>query len=99
MEHRCSFCKYETSIIYNFNKHLLSKKHEKKELENKSNSENKCVKCDKIFSSKQTFNNHKSHCRGVTSLLECSKCNKVFNLVNSRYKHEVLCKNEKNIFF
>lgn len=99
MEYRCALCDYNTSIIYNYNKHLLTKKHEKKELENKSNSDNKCVKCDKILSSKQKFDNHKKICRGVKSLFECSKCNKVFNLVNSRYKHETKCDNNKVIIY
>jgi len=73
-KYNCSECLYKTDIKYNFNRHTVIKysKNNCKKVDN----DNKCIKCNKILSSKyylkKTFNNLQSN------NLECHLCHKIF---------------------
>lgn len=96
MQFTCDCCNYSTLFKHNYEKHLLTKKHDSKALEKSLEKESNikqfiCEKCKKKLSSKQRLLSHATMCKGVSSTLECSKCHKFFNTPSARYKHELKC--------
>ena len=94
MIYNCTICNYTTLVKCNYNKHIETLKHKKKEL----NCEQKyiCNKCNKQLSSKQSLDNHTISCRGTSYILECGKCDQKFNNRYTRYAHEKKCKVNNN---
>jgi hypothetical protein len=54
--------------------------------------DNKCVKCNKILSSKQYLEKHLLICKGVSNPLECHLCHKIYYDSSSKSRHLKLCK-------
>jgi hypothetical protein len=98
MEYKCEGCNYKTIIKFNYNRHIISNKHEKKMRSiphldtNKTRNNHICEKCKKQLKSKQSLEKHIPICRGTTYILECGICNKVFNSICTRIRHEKKCK-------
>ena len=57
-------------------------------------TDSKCVKCNKILSSKQYLNNHLLNCNGVSNPLECHLCHKILANRGSKSSHLKICKNK-----
>jgi hypothetical protein len=55
-------------------------------------NDNKCLKCNKILSSKQNLNKHLLICKGVSNPLECHLCHKVLANRGSKSTHLKICK-------
>lgn len=55
-------------------------------------NDNKCLKCNKILSSKQNLNKHLLICKGVSNPLECHLCHKVLANRGSKSTHVKICK-------
>jgi len=55
-------------------------------------NDNKCLKCNKILSSKQNLNKHLLICKGVSNPLECYLCHKVLANRGSKSTHLKICK-------
>ena len=56
------------------------------------NIDSKCVKCNKILSSKKYLQKHLIICKGVSNALECHLCHKIFSFRNSKSRHLKTCK-------
>jgi hypothetical protein len=54
--------------------------------------DNKCIKCNKILSSKQNLKKHLLICNGVSNPLECHLCHKIYYDSSSKSRHLKLCK-------
>jgi len=61
---------------------------------NDKEKSNKCLKCDKTFSTKQYLNKHFLICKGVINHLQCHKCDKIFSSSSSKSRHLHICKAE-----
>jgi len=104
----CSFCEYKSYKKYNLERHMLTKhKNEdiSKNTDIKKNTDiinkntdidNKCVKCNKILSSKQYLEKHLLICKGVSNPLECHLCHKIFANRGSKSTHIKICKGIEN---
>jgi hypothetical protein len=105
--YNCSLCLYNTDLKYNFNRHMKLKhsiNNEDTKNNNKdnkdiikdiievNNEDNKCVKCDKILSSKYYLQKHLITCKGVSNPLECHLCHKIFSDKTSKSHHLKICK-------
>jgi hypothetical protein len=55
-------------------------------------NDNKCLKCNKILSSKHNLNKHLLICKGVSNPLECHLCHKVLANRGSKSTHLKICK-------
>jgi uncharacterized protein with PIN domain len=86
----CSFCEYKSYKKYNLERHMITK-HKNEDISqktdikqntdiNKQNTDvdNKCIKCNKILSSKQNLKKHLLICNGVSNPLECHLCHKIY---------------------
>jgi hypothetical protein len=60
-------------------------------------NDNKCLKCNKILSSKQNLNKHLLICKGVSNPLECHLCHKVLANRGSKSMHLKICKGIENL--
>ena len=60
MIYTCSLCEYTTSRLFNFNKHIKTKKHIEREKQIKL--KNKCNKCGKCFKYPSGLSRHKKNC-------------------------------------
>ncbi len=98
--HKCSECEYMSNKIYNLKRHMMSK-HSIQNYENCKNVfisckkvfiDNKCMKCDKILSSKYYLEKHLKICKGVSNPLECHLCHKIFANKSSKSNHLKKCK-------
>ena len=54
--------------------------------------DNKCVKCNKILSSKYYLQKHLIICKGVSNPLECHLCHKIYSDKTSKSHHLKICK-------
>ena len=93
--YKCDFCSYISDRKYNVSLHM-NVKHRSNLQDNKCNIENpnKCVKCNKTFSTKQSLNKHSLICKGIINPLECHKCNKIFSCSSNKSRHLHICKAE-----
>ena len=55
-------------------------------------SDNECIKCCKILSSKNYLQKHLIICKGVSNPLECHLCHKLFANSSSKSHHLKICK-------
>ena len=55
-------------------------------------NDNKCLKCNKILSSKQYLEKHLLICKGITNPLECHLCHKILANRSSKSAHLKICK-------
>jgi len=62
---------------------------------NDNSNDKKCLKCNKILSSKSYLKKHIKICKGTSSSLECQICKKIFAFRQSKSLHLIKCK-EKN---
>jgi len=53
---------------------------------------NKCIKCNKILSSKRNLEKHLLICKGVSNPLECHLCHKILANSSSKSRHLKICK-------
>lgn len=91
----CKLCDFKTNVKFNYQRHLLSKKHinnvSQQQIQNNINTELLiCNKCERQMSSKQRLFSHLQSCN-CFSKLQCPICNRFFNSSNSRYKHQLKC--------
>ena len=65
MEYYCSDCNYSTSRKFSYNKHLNTKKHERKKGKKEKEKEKiyKCENCNKIYKSRTSIWRHKKKCK------------------------------------
>jgi len=54
--------------------------------------DNKCIKCNKILSSKRNLEKHLLICKGVSNPLECHLCHKILANSSSKSRHLKICK-------
>ena len=54
--------------------------------------DNKCIKCNKILSSKYYLQKHLIICKGVSNPLECHLCHKIYSDKTSKSHHLKICK-------
>jgi hypothetical protein len=57
-----------------------------------NNNDNKCIKCNKILSSKYYLEKHLLICKGVSNPLECHLCHKILANSSSKSRHLKNCK-------
>jgi hypothetical protein len=60
-------------------------------------SDTKCVKCNKIMSSKNYLQKHLIICKGVSNVLECHLCHKILANSGSKCRHLKTCKGESSL--
>ena len=100
----CEKCDYNTSKYCDYNKHILTRKHEMLAIKSIKNVEGKrknyvCEKCDYNTSNLYDFNKHnltQKHIVNINNNLQqkksqqntCDTCNRVFNSYNSLWKHK-----------
>jgi hypothetical protein len=53
---------------------------------------NQCIKCNKLISSKQYLKKHLTICKGKLHPLECYICNKILSNRSSKSNHIKMCK-------
>ncbi len=104
----CELCDYKCCKSYDYNKHLLTRKHKKNKMDNEKSSGIKhfmCNNCDKIYKHQSGLCKHKTKCKqainGETITIESpSLCEVVKELVqsNRELQNKVLeiCKNGIN---
>ena len=100
----CSVCEYKSYKKYNLERHMITKHkneniskntdiNKNTDIINKNTDiDNKCVKCNKILSSKQYLEKHLLICKGVSNPLECHLCHKIYYDSSSKSRHLKLCK-------
>ena len=67
-----------------------------KEIPNQnSNNNNKCKKCQNIFSRKSVLDKHTLKCKGNLNILECEYCHKIYATRKSKSNHFRICKAKK----
>ena len=59
---------------------------------NDNANDNKCIKCNKILSSKRNLDKHLLICKGVLNPFECHLCHKILANSCSKSRHLKLCK-------
>ncbi len=59
---------------------------------NNDNNDNKCIKCNKILSSKRNLDKHLLICKGVLNPFECHLCHKILANSGSKSRHLKICK-------
>lgn len=86
--------KIDKNIITNeiYNKDELIKD----ELTKDDNDNYKCSKCDKIYKTKKSYEEHYKNCKGL-SILTCPNCLKIFSSRFCKSSHKKICKMNKNI--
>jgi hypothetical protein len=89
--YKCDFCNYTSDRKHNITLHN-NIKHKENIIPIIDNNKNKCVKCNKDFSTKQYLKKHQFNCYGIINKLECQKCNKVFSSSSNKIRHTKTCK-------
>ena len=100
----CEICHYNTSNQYDYNKHLLTRKHEimaTKSIKNREGTRKMyiCENCDYNTSNLYDFNKHNLTQKHIVNVSmsppqkksqtnTCDTCNRVFNSYNSLWKHK-----------
>lgn len=97
----CSVCYFTTNNKYDYNKHILTKKHIikidliKKQLKQSKKKEYKCNLCEKIFDKYKNFWYHTKKCTGVqenvVKLYTCKNCDKTYVNYKSYWGHTKKC--------
>jgi len=103
--YNCCYCEYKSNKKYNLDRHINTK-HKNNTTDNNNDTtennndnhkyENKCIKCNKMLSSKQSLKKHLLICKGVSNPLECHLCHKIYYDSSSKSRHLKKCK-ENNI--
>lgn len=101
----CILCNYYTNSKKDFNRHLKTAKHKRRNGETKkSPSENKCEKCKKNFKSRTTLWRHKKNCLGekielakISQKLAKISQNAFFCECGKSYKHKTSLSKHKKI--
>lgn len=101
----CQVCDYFTYRKNNFDKHLMTRKHQKssngntgntffKKVAQTSKALNKCIEIDKNISKKGVMCKEKSSTKKVAQGFNCSWCNKYYKSRSGCFKHEGKCNNK-----
>ena len=101
----CQHCDYLTYRKNNYDKHLLTRKHQKssngntgntffKKVAQTSKALNKCIEIDKNISKKGVMCKEKSSTKKVAQGFNCSWCNKYYKSRSGCFKHEGKCNNK-----
>ena len=101
----CQVCDYFTYRKNNFDKHLMTRKHQKisngntgntffKKVAQTSKALNKCIEIDKNISKKGVMCKKKSSTKKVAQGFNCSWCNKYYKSRSGCFKHEGKCNNK-----
>ena len=105
-QYYCVCCDYTTSRRNNFNKHLLTRKHQKSSngnIGNKSSTENNKLKVTynigqdnkdfvKFFTTQCSEKKSSKSSKKVAKSYNCAWCNKYYKSRSGCYKHETKCK-------
>lgn len=89
--YRCEVCNYRCSKKYDYNRHLMTKKHNerKKRLEKKNNNiqiQEFICSCGKDYKHRQSLYAHKKKCNYYKNI-ECININNNINKDEEKYKH------------
>jgi hypothetical protein len=96
--YECKHCSIVCSKQSDWNRHVATTKHKKREnIENitNQNAELNCAKCNRTYSSQYELDKHlktKYHNTDDTEH-KCSECNKIFKTYNSMWYHKKRCSN------
>lgn len=102
--YKCTCCEYESLKKYNLYRHMVSKHINSTQQNLQSGQQNlqstqqnlqydnKCIKCKKELSSKQSLDRHLKICKGIKNGLICHLCNKEFEHYSTKYYHVKKCK-------
>jgi hypothetical protein len=93
--YKCNYCEYISNNLNNVKLHSGIKHDDMKideDIKDTLDNDNKCDKCDKVFSTKSNLTRHKIACKGIINPFECQKCYKVFSSVSSKCRHTKICK-------
>ena len=88
--YKCNYCNYTSDKKHNLNLHCNIKHIDIKDIE----YNDKCNKCNKIFSTKSNLSRHQKNCKGIVNPTQCQKCNKFFSTATSKCRHFKICKTE-----